>query len=1340
MKEKKHWFPLAKKVLLWLFIGLAFLLAGIVFLMWNASIVANMAKQYLNKQISPQAIVQYESLKGSLFNAIQIKNLKIKSQDGLEVNTNYLEVRYRLWPLLKNRLEISRLIFDKLTVHLPRVSKKEPSQAVNIDSLLASWQKYVNVQALIGNLPRVKLKNFEIISGRLSVAQSPVNLQNVKIKISGVNLQRNRIYLKLDQISAYWPYYHLTLKSASFRIAGDQSGIVLNQGEINTDYSQIYFNALLNSTEGLNLNITRFKIDLTEFEKIAGFAIDRPAFVEGNFAFSGQPIHFGAEGNIKGQWQFRRLQTLTFNVEYNRGEVLLKKLQVQSNFANLNVTAYWNRQKQITGRLQFSKINLALLNKQWPVTRLNGRMNINAENLVFRKMTGSGRMYLYHSAIDTFEIDSVALNVRANRGFYRFKKPSFIRIADSSVFFLEGTLNRDLQLNLDLLTFNNKLSQTLRDVGLADLRGLMDGRIHLQGPLSNPDFSGNLIVPRLEYGALKLDTLKFNVFIHGIARQRIGNGSFKIAKGKIDRFPIDQASFDLRTVKNHIEISGLKFLSRQNYFSTNIYINWQEELDSINVKFFPFKVQYENYWLSARDSLNIAMNADEVTLESFTLTGPQNSEVTLNGFYDFNLGDFQGALSLNQFEIAPFRQFLKSKVRFSGKVNGFVEVLTPFTDLSIETQLQVDSLMLQNVLLGHFSGDLYYARDLLTINDFTLTNDTTFFGIQGEFATQFKEKKFNLLEDTKVDLVLDWEHLQLGYYKPLLKGIKRLKGVSSGQVAITGTANEPRLKVLLQLNKFNFDVFPGDSLHLAAHYDSGKIVLDSLFVVLDGSSVTASGWQDYRLSLVNFDSDILNRPFRLHVHSKDNQIVFLRNLIEEIESIQGAYEIDLNIQGTPLKPTVESGKIELDNGQILLSIIRDPIKNVNFKGVIKNHVLHIEKMTATSVEEKDLLEKLWRFLNSLLPWTKRTLREGYLAGKGKIDLQDVNRPGFDLALQLDEFYVDYFIQNVKALVSTDNLTIKGRDTIFVSGDLYIPKGVVEIDLNQIARSVYLTEEIIKPEPPFLALNLNVEIPGNFTVTSSPLNLANNFRIDFMGNLHISMEPPSDEPSILGHLEAISGKYASWNQNFVVQNASIDFKNKIPIDPDIDVVAIKQLGSKKFELSLNGSVSNLRQQMRVFENGRELALSAFDKISLLTLGADISTIQSRPDSALRDIGEKIATTSILTAVERGAERLTGLDRVEINARGSLVNLSRFKLNNGLSDASIAFGKYLTSDLYVEYRTKFGENIPAPRLSWDAGNRIGLQYRINRYWTLDSYYEKTERGNTRIRFGLNWEYAF
>jgi autotransporter translocation and assembly factor TamB len=272
------------------------------------------------------------------------------------------------------------------------------------------------------------------------------------------------------------------------------------------------------------------------------------------------------------------------------------------------------------------------------------------------------------------------------------------------------------------------------------------------------------------------------------------------------------------------------------------------------------------------------------------------------------------------------------------------------------------------------------------------------------------------------------------------------------------------------------------------------------------------------------------------------------------------------------------------------------------------------------------------------------------------------------------------------------------------------------------------------------VNLGIDITGNFVVSSSPLDLANNFKITLMGNLHIILEPPSDAVQIAGHMETVSGKYASWNQNFDIQNGTIDFKNPKEINPEVNLLAVKKIGKRMFEVAVTGTLNDMDQNIRVTENDQELDMSYLDKIALLTLGADLGQISTKTDSTLRNVGEQVATTSVLTAVERGAEKYVGLDKVEINSSQSILDLERMRLNNGLQDASISFGKYLTSDLYVEYKTQFGGNFPTPKLSWDAGNRIGLQYRINRYWSLDSFYEKTQRGNNIIQLGIKWELTF
>jgi len=271
--------------------------------------------------------------------------------------------------------------------------------------------------------------------------------------------------------------------------------------------------------------------------------------------------------------------------------------------------------------------------------------------------------------------------------------------------------------------------------------------------------------------------------------------------------------------------------------------------------------------------------------------------------------------------------------------------------------------------------------------------------------------------------------------------------------------------------------------------------------------------------------------------------------------------------------------------------------------------------------------------------------------------------------------------------------------------------------------------------------MDIEIPGNFVVTSSALDIQNNFKISLEGSLQASRRAGSENLSVIGVMETESGKFSSFNQVFDVTSGTITLNNPLRINPELNITARKRLRDREFNLIITGNLEAIQQNIIVKNAaGEELNLSPQDKIALLTLGADLSMVSSNADSTFRGVGEDIASNALITTAERGVEQLTGLDRVEIGSTDKFLSLQKMKLNNGLKQASISFGKYLTSDLYVEYRTQFGSGMPTPKLSWDAGNRISLQYRINSLWSLESQYEKTPLGNNKINLGLSWEYSF
>jgi translocation and assembly module TamB len=222
--------------------------------------------------------------------------------------------------------------------------------------------------------------------------------------------------------------------------------------------------------------------------------------------------------------------------------------------------------------------------------------------------------------------------------------------------------------------------------------------------------------------------------------------------------------------------------------------------------------------------------------------------------------------------------------------------------------------------------------------------------------------------------------------------------------------------------------------------------------------------------------------------------------------------------------------------------------------------------------------------------------------------------------------------------------------------------------------------------------------------------------------------------LTGHVEILSGQYVAFGQNFEIQQGSIDFSTPQKINPSIEIFAEKETGNYTVELVVNGNLERLMQDLQIRDaNGNYLTnLSLYDKLKY---------ISGSGEAGLVNTGEDVINTSVETVLERGAQDLTGLDKVQINDSKGVVDLQSMKLNNGLQDASISIGKYLTNNLYLEYRSQFGAGaIPAPKLSWEPGNQISLAYKINKFLSVESAYAQTLRGNTLINISLAWKTTF
>ena len=105
------------------------------------------------------------------------------------------------------------------------------------------------------------------------------------------------------------------------------------------------------------------------------------------------------------------------------------------------------------------------------------------------------------------------------------------------------------------------------------------------------------------------------------------------------------------------------------------------------------------------------------------------------------------------------------------------------------------------------------------------------------------------------------------------------------------------------------------------------------------------------------------------------------------------------------------------------------------------------------------------------------------------------------------------------------------------------------------KNIYLSSTEINTERA-VSWNLEISIPDNFIISSSALDLVNNFELEISGNLRAIQEPNSPNMELTGHVEILSGRYMAFGQNFEIQQGAIDFSNPKKINPDIEIFAEK----------------------------------------------------------------------------------------------------------------------------------------------------------------------------------------
>ena len=599
-----------------------------------------------------------------------------------------------------------------------------------------------------------------------------------------------------------------------------------------------------------------------------------------------------------------------------------------------------------------------------------------------------------------------------------------------------------------------------------------------------------------------------------------------------------------------------------------------------------------------------------------------------------------------------------------------------------------------------------------------------------------------------MEMECEFSNIQISDY-PFIKELNfPVQGNFGGKIALSGPIRRPLGTYLLDGEQVRYLDYFFPRIHLDGRLSPNGVLLDYANINFKNTIITANGVKFIHWDVDRPEDILKDRRFALYVKIQEDSLNFLDVLTPEVDILTGDIGIEARLAGEIDRPKLMSGSVKIADGTLYLAKVENPITNIQFRAEVKDQKLVIKKGTALMKGEVESRSYFRRVIGYLFTPLRRLLypvkREGHLTVRGGIDFTFTDRPRFDLEVNANRIYVNYYIENVRALVSARDLTISGRDTLTIAGDITVHKADIDLDLKESEKNLLLSTTV-RETPPFMRYLLNVSIPGNFYVRSEAA--FNSFEMQVMGDLRIIQEP-KQLMEMYGNLEVPTGKYFQFEE-FDIRNGRIEFVNPKEL-PKLDIYAEKRKYGFIFRLHVTGSITNPVKEIRILDMATEedvthLYPETKDQISLLLFGVTFSELGSSAGSLILNKGEEVINQALISQIEKEARRFVGLDQIRLESQENLIDFRNRRLNQTLEESSLSLGKYLTPHLYFEYKTRLASaglpglgQIPAPRLSWEAGNQIYLEYRINRNWSISTYYEKRE--NDRFKIDISWKHNF
>ena len=725
------------------------------------------------------------------------------------------------------------------------------------------------------------------------------------------------------------------------------------------------------------------------------------------------------------------------------------------------------------------------------------------------------------------------------------------------------------------------------------------------------------------------------------------------------------------------------------------------------------------------------------------------------GEVDLNLNrenQLYSRINLENFDIGMF--FNNKTFDKYGQLSGIVNANGNLDNPNVSAKLEGNRFVFNDIGYYKFATQLTLKDSILNINSFniSLNNSSILNGIA----------KVNL-ENDNINALASGKNIDADYIFRTIFGEKfKVNGEADYDFHMTGSYKYPKISANIDFRNGDFDNIPYDNLHIE----------------LSDSIKNNSQFFDYKDHLINIENFSLIKNGQYHFESKgtfplytngniDLDLMFDGDLFSLIPHWSGFFidgasftSMKLKLSGTPEKPRIESGILEIERGELWFADVAEHIDQIKGKIEIipESNKVNFINLTA-GIDGNELI------IN--------TVHDVEIADGSKLQpwfFKSINLDFGVLTLSTTKEGIEINIPSLMPAGEKGFLNLEGKEKIekfYFAGPVKHPlvRGSVKLSNSRITYPFPSRKSKEKDTTEEFLENINWDL-----LVHAGEDLKYEREIDaFLGevNTELFVNPGGEGLEFTGtinqntfkangNLISERGRLDYLDLNFRVESFGVEF-NEFNQQPRVTgkawTVVRDSVGAipKTIYLELYAVDPETGQEIQSarWEDFRFKLVSADPTVGetqeqvLAYLGYSVDNIQNKATEVGGAVTENYLIRPLLRPLERSLERYLGFDLVRFNSNiarnlfhvslGSVPGFNNsksylFDLNTNspylllFESSEVTVGKYLSQDLYLTYTGQLIATAIDKSNEFNFNHSIGLEYRFFKNILLEFEYDR------------------